>query len=177
MSISNKFDASFRFEQSDTSASSTPPGLDSVRQSIFGKPGDVSGIVAPQKSDVLQSSDNLLKVRSEVPETPEQRLNRRMTEVFGADVMEHLNADGAVWLRDNAQKIRDGLAKVSGREAWDMACAMRDRTKLPDGNHVIFLSKQDSPTRGNLIPKRHEVYIRGYRFYHSDTPVGHVYPR
>jgi len=120
-------------------------------------------------------SDNLLAVRHESPETPEQRLNRRMTEVFGADVMEHLNPASAQWLADNVRKIADGFARVSGQEAWDMASAMRDRTRLPNGDHVIFLSRQDGPTRGNLIPKRHDVYVRGYHWYQSDTQVGQVY--
>jgi hypothetical protein len=90
-------------------------------------------------------------------ETPEQRTDQKIKDSFGADVLEHLTDRS--WLVDNRKKLEDGFKKASNQDAWDMAWRMRDLSMV-DGKPLIYLSKSDGPTRGTLIPKRYDIYLR-----------------
>lgn len=91
------------------------------------------------------------------PETREQAMDRKVKDHFGADVFDHLKDWD--WLIENRKKLEDGFKKANNQEAWDMAWRMRELSML-DGKPLIYLSKQDGSTRGNLIPKRYDIYLR-----------------
>ena len=103
-------------------------------------------------------------------ETPEQRVEQKIKDSFGADVFDHLKDWD--WLIENRKKLEDGFKKADNQTAWDMAQRMRDLSKV-DGQSLIYLSKLDGPTRGNLIPKTYEIYLRRGSF-RSDDYIGRV---
>jgi hypothetical protein len=107
----------------------------------------------------------------ESTETPEQRVDQKIKDSFGADVLDHLKDWD--WLIDNRKKLEDGFKKATGQDAWDMAQRMKELSKV-DGRSLIYLSKVDGPTHGTLIPKRYDVYLRRGSF-RSDNEIGHVY--
>ncbi|CAN5560089.1 hypothetical protein BH10CYA1_BH10CYA1_25980 [soil metagenome] len=103
-------------------------------------------------------------------DTPEQRVEQKIKDSFGADVFDHLKDWD--WLIENRKKLEDGFKKADNQTAWDMAQRMRDLSKV-DGKSLIYLSKLDGPTRGNLIPKTYEIYLRRGSF-RSDDYIGRV---
>jgi hypothetical protein len=108
----------------------------------------------------------------ETKETPEQRLDQKIKDSFGADVFEHLKDWD--WLVANRKKLEDGFNKITDpNEKWDMAKRMRDLSVV-DGKPLVFLKKLDGPTHGSLVPKRHDIMLRRGRF-HSDDYLGQVY--
>jgi hypothetical protein len=102
--------------------------------------------------------------------TPEQRMDQKIKDSFGADVFDHLKDWD--WLIANRKKLEDGFKKVDGQDAWDLAWRIRDLSVV-DGKPLIYLSKVDGPTRGDLIPKRHDIKLR--REFWSDNYIGQVY--
>ena len=104
-------------------------------------------------------------------ETREQRLDQKVKDCFGADVFSHLKDWD--WLIENRKKLEDGFKKANGPDAWDMAKRMKELSTV-DGEPLIYLSKVDGPTRGDLIPKRYDIMLRRGRF-RSDDYVGQVY--
>lgn len=139
--------ASYRFEQLNETRDSLRLDLDWPPKLEFFCKGDAPG------------------------ETPEQRTDQKIKDTFGADVIEHLK--DADWLIDNRKKLEDGFKKAKGQDAYDMACRMRDLSVV-DGKSLIYLSKVESRSSGNLIPKRFDVYLRRGSL-RSDNYVGHVY--
>ncbi len=103
-------------------------------------------------------------------ETKEQQTDKKIKEQFGSDVLEHLKDWD--WLIKNRKTLQDGFKKASNDDAWEMAWRMRELSKV-DGKPLIYLSKQDGPTRGTLIPKRHDIYLRRGGIL-SDDYIGQV---
>jgi hypothetical protein len=104
-------------------------------------------------------------------ETREQRLDQKIKDSFGGDVFDHLKDWD--WLIENRKKLEDGFKKISGQDAWDMAWRMKELSMV-DGKSLIYLSKVDGPTRGNLIPKRYDIYLRRGSL-RSDDYIGHLH--
>lgn len=111
----------------------------------------------PVDKPMDKPADKPMDKPADKPETREQAMDRKVKDHFGADVFNHLKDWD--WLIENRKKLEDGFKKANNQEAWDMAWRMRELSML-DGKPLIYLSKQDGPTRGNLIPKRYDIYLR-----------------
>lgn len=111
------------------------------------------------------------RAAKDVAEKVEQPLDRKIKDSFGADVFVHLKDQD--WLIENRQKLEVGFLKANDKDAWDMAKRMQELS-IVDGNPLIYTSKVESPTHGNLIPKRHDVYLRRGMF-RSDDYIGQFY--
>lgn len=135
------------------SSTDLSPGL--APSARIGEHGEILFCAAPMKDS---------------KDTPEQRVEQKIKDSFGADVFDHLKDWD--WLIENRKKLEDGFKKADNDTAWDMAKRMRDLSTV-DGKSLIYLSKLDGPTRGNLIPKTYEIYLRRGRF-HSDDYIGRV---
>ena len=104
-------------------------------------------------------------------ETPEQRMDQKIKDCFGADVFDHLKDWD--WLIENRKKLEDGIKKVDKQDAGEMLSRL-EKLSTVDGQSLIYQSLVDGPTRGTLIPKRHDIYLRRGRF-HSDDKIGQLY--
>jgi len=94
-------------------------------------------------------------------ESKEQATNKLIKDCFGADVFNHLNDRD--WLVDHQKELKDGFRRAHDRgedKLWAIAWRMREHSKV-GGEPLIYLKKlDDGPTRGNLIAKRHDIYLR-----------------
>ncbi len=100
-----------------------------------------------------------------------KKVDQKIKDAFGADVFDHLKDWD--WLIQNKKMLQDGFKKVDGQDAkWELATRMKELSTV-DGKPLIYLEKQDGPTRGNLIPKRYDIMLRRGRF-HSDDYIGHL---
>jgi hypothetical protein len=104
-------------------------------------------------------------------ETPEQRLDQKIKDKFGSDVFDHLKDWD--WLIANREKLEEGFKKLNDQEKWDVTRRMRDLSTV-DGKPLIYTERLDGPTRGSLIPKRHDIYLRRGSF-RSDNYLGQFY--
>ena len=101
----------------------------------------------------------------------EKKVDLKLKDVFGADVFDHLKDWD--WLIQNKKILQAGFKKVDGQDTkWELAMRMKELSTV-EGKPLIYLEKQDGPTRGNLIPKRYDIMLRRGRF-HSDDYIGHV---
>lgn len=107
----------------------------------------------------------------ESTETPEQKLDNKIKERFGADVFDHLK--DRKWLAENREKLEAGFQAAPKLECWNMAERMRDLSKV-DGKSLIFISRTEGQSRGNLLEKRYDIYLRGGT-WSSDAKIGQVY--
>ena len=107
----------------------------------------------------------------DAPETREQRLDKKIKEVFGADVFDHLKDHD--WLINNRKKLEDGFMKLKEADGYDVAWRMRDLSVV-DKEPLLYLSKLDSKTAGDIIKKRYDVYLRRGSL-RADNYVGQVY--
>jgi hypothetical protein len=104
-------------------------------------------------------------------ETPEQSLDQKIKDRFGAEVFDHLKDWD--WLIENRKKLEDGFKKADNEDAWAMAQRMK-QLSMVDGKPLIYLSKHDGPTHGSWIPKRYDIYLRRGTF-RSDNYIGQLY--
>jgi len=101
----------------------------------------------------------------------EKKVDQKIKDAFGADVFDHLKDWD--WLIQNKKMLQAGFKKIDGQDArWELAMRMKELSTV-DGKPLIYLEKQDGPTRGNLIPKRYDIMLRRGRF-HSDDYIGHL---
>ncbi|HEY9719026.1 MAG TPA: hypothetical protein V6C69_16245 [Trichormus sp.] len=130
------------------------------------KPGTIPGAGISERGDLHFCT-------APVKETPEQKLDQKIKDTFGADVYQNLN--NWDWLIAHKDKLKEGFGKkMSDQDKWDMAKRMSELSKV-DGKPVIYLERLDGPTRGSIIPKRHDIKLR--REVWSDDYLGHAYPR
>ncbi|HEY9677732.1 MAG TPA: hypothetical protein V6C76_06970 [Drouetiella sp.] len=125
---------------------------------------------APIPDGKVSERGELLFCSTPVKDSGDQRTDKKIEEAFGKDVMEHLNDWD--WLIENKKKLEDGFKKAGKDDIWDLAWRMRELSKV-DGQPLIYLSKQESGSAGNLIPKRYDIYLRRGRF-RSDDKVGQL---
>ncbi len=138
------------------------PGGPVEKSSDNGKQGN------PEHAGVRDHTTMLV---SDTKESPEQRADQKIKDRFGADVFEHLKDWD--WLIENRKKLEDGFKKANAKDAWDMAWRMRELSMV-DGKPLIYLSKEDGPTRGNLIPKAYDIYLRrGWPW--NDDSIGRLH--
>ncbi|MBS1956784.1 MAG: hypothetical protein JST89_21525 [Cyanobacteria bacterium SZAS-4] len=119
----------------------------------------------------VKDSKEPIKESKESKETPEQRTDQKIKDTFGSEVFDHLKDWD--WLIKNKDKLKDGFKKAKGDDGWDMAVRISELSKV-DGKSLIYLEKLDGPTRGSLIPKRHDIKLR--RQVWSDDDLGIIYP-
>lgn len=162
-------------------SSFSSPSLGEIR--LLNKSAEVKPLALPvarvgEQGELLFCSTPMkdgkepVKESKESKETPEQRTDQKIKDTFGPDVFDHLKDWD--WLIKNKDKLKDGFKKAKGDDGWDMAVRISELSKV-DGKSLIYLEKQDGPTRGNLIPKRHDIKLR--REFWSDDDLGIVYPR
>ena len=130
-------------------------------------PGMVPNASIGKQGEILFCSNPV----KDSKDTREQSMDQKIKDRFGADVFDHLKDWD--WLIANRKKLEEGFKKANNQDSWDMAWRMRDLSMV-DGKSLIYLSKQDGPTRGDLIPKRHDIYLRRGSF-RSDNYIGQLY--
>ena len=110
----------------------------------------------------------------EAAETKEQKQDKAIKECFGSEVFDHLKDWD--WLIDHRKELEAGFKKAGelGQDKlWDIARRMSELSRVDDKS-LIYLSKQDSSSHGNLIPKRYDVYLRRGSL-RSDNLIGWVH--
>ncbi len=161
--------------QANSFATSSLGDIRFLNQATDVKPGALPSARIGEQGELLFCGTPVKDAKEPVKEskeTPEQRTDQKIKDTFGADVFEHLKDWD--WLIANRKKLEDGFKKAKNDDGWDMAWRMHELSKVGDKS-VIYLSKEDGPTKGNLIPKRHNIYLR--REVWSDNELGHVYPK
>ncbi len=156
-------------------SSSSLGDIRSLNQSTELKRGAVPNAFIGEQGELLFCSTPVKDSKEPVKEskeTPEQRTDQKIKDTFGADVFKHLKDWD--WLIANRKKLEDGFSKAKNDDGWDMAWRMHELSKVGEKS-LIYLSKEDGETRGSLIPKRHNIYLR--REFWSDNELGHVYPK
>lgn len=106
-------------------------------------------------------------------ETREEKADKAIKDCFGAEVFDHLKDWD--WLIAHRKELRDGFKKAQGKgqdELWEIARRMKELSTV-DGKPLIYLKKEDGPSRGNLIPKRYDIMLR--RSVYSDDSLGFVH--
>lgn len=134
-------------------------------------PVETTAAYKEEKDKQSSQQDNAAKRAKEPTETPEQRIDQKIKDRFGKEVYDHLKDWD--WLIENRKKLEDGFKKASNQDAWDMAWRMNELSSV-DGKPLIYLSKVEGPTKGNLIPKRHDIYLRRGSL-RSDDYIGQLY--
>lgn len=124
----------------------------------FGERGELFFCSEPVK----EAKDNKPK------ETYEQQLDKRIEKAFGADVL--ANIKDWNWLIKNQDKLKDGFKDLKDDDAWEMARRLRTLSTVEGKPPIIFITKADSKSAGNLIPKTHYVWLR--REFWSDDKLG-----
>lgn len=124
----------------------------------------------PEKPDGDKGSETKDK-QKDSKETPEQRIDQKIKDQFGAEALDHLKDHD--WLIDNRKKLEDGFKKADNKDVWDMALRMRELSMV-DGKPLIYMSKVEGKTAGTLIPKRYDIYLRRGSL-RSDNYIGHAY--
>jgi hypothetical protein len=137
----------------------------------YGKCGTVNDKADTDRTAQCAAEAKETPPAKESKETPEQRLDNKIKEHFGDDVLEHMKQWN--WLIDNRDKLEAGFKKISGQEAWDVARRMNELSKV-DGKSLIYLSKTEGQTSGTLLQKRYDIYLRRGSL-RSDNQIGHVY--